>query len=38
MAACIADKLWSGEDVIALIDAAQGQPEGRGPYEMKIAA
>lgn len=35
MAAGVADKLWSMEDVVAVIDAAAPQPGPRGPYKKK---
>ena len=37
MAAGLTPKLWGWEDVIALIDAAQGEPKKRGPYNKKTA-
>ena len=37
IAAGITDKLWSWEDVIAMIDAA-GPPKKRGSYKKKVAA
>jgi hypothetical protein len=37
MAAGLTDKLWGWEEVIALIDAAQGEPKKRGPYKKKAA-
>ena len=37
MAAGLTDKLWGWEDVIALIDAAQGASKKRGPYKKKAA-
>src|SRR5438874_2100055 len=33
MAAGISDRLWSVEDIVALIDAAQAEPKKRGPYK-----
>ena len=33
MAAGVSDRLWSMEDVVALIDAAEGEPKKRGPYK-----
>lgn len=38
MAAGVTDKLWSMEDVVALIDAAAEAPKKRGPYKMKLSA
>src|SRR6266478_537032 len=32
-AAGISDRLWSMEDIVALIDAAEGEPKKRGPYK-----
>jgi hypothetical protein len=37
MAAGLTDKLWGWENVIALIDTAQGEPKKRGPYKKKAA-
>jgi IS1 family transposase len=37
MAAGVAHKLWSMEDLAAMIDAAQPQPGPRGPYKGKRA-
>jgi IS1 family transposase len=37
MAAGLTDRLWGWEDVIALIDSAQGAPKKRGPYKKKAA-
>src|SRR5205085_4594716 len=33
MAAGISDRLWSMEDIVALIDAAEGEPKKRGSYK-----
>lgn len=38
MAAGVTDRLWSMEDVIARIDAAQPVPTKRGPYKKRQAA
>jgi hypothetical protein len=37
MAAGLTEKLWGWDDVVALIDAAQGAPKKRGPYKKKAA-
>jgi IS1 family transposase len=37
MAAGISDKLWSMEDVVALIEAREGPPKKRGPYKKRAA-
>jgi hypothetical protein len=35
MAASVSDRLWSMEDIVALIDAAQPEPKKRGPYKPR---
>jgi hypothetical protein len=35
MAAGISDRLWSMEDVVALIDAREPEPKKRGPYKPR---
>ena len=37
MAAGVTDRLWSMEDVVAIIDAQQETPKKRGPYKKKAA-
>jgi len=37
MAAGVSDRLWSVEDIIALIDAGEGAPKKRGPYKKRAA-
>jgi IS1 family transposase len=37
MAAGLTDNLWNWEDVIALIDAAEGAPKKREPYKKRAA-
>ncbi len=35
MAAGIADWRWSMEDIVALMDAREGEPKKRGPYKKR---
>lgn len=35
MAAGVTDRLWSMEEIVALIDAREGPPKKRGPYKKK---
>lgn len=37
MAAGLSDRLWSMEDVVALVDAAEGPARARGPYKPRAA-
>lgn len=37
MAAGLTDRLWSMEDIVGLIDAAQPEPKKRGPYKKQIS-
>jgi IS1 family transposase len=37
MAAGVTDRLWSMEEIVALIDAREGPPKKRGPYKKKAA-
>jgi hypothetical protein len=37
MAARITDKLWSVEDIVALIEASEPKPGKRGPYKKRAA-
>jgi hypothetical protein len=38
MAAGITDKLWSVEDIVALIEDSEPKPGKRGPYKKRTAA
>jgi hypothetical protein len=38
MAAGISDRLWSMNDIVALIDAAEPEPKKRGPYKPRQVA
>jgi IS1 family transposase len=38
MAAGVSARLWSIDDIVALIDAAEGQPKKRGPYKTRRSA
>ena len=35
MAAGVSDRLWSMEDIVALIKATEGEPKKRGPYKRQ---
>jgi hypothetical protein len=35
MAAVVTDRLWSMEDIVALIDDRAGPPKKRGPYKPR---
>jgi hypothetical protein len=37
MAAGITDKLWSVEDIVALVEASEPKPGKRGPYKQRVA-
>jgi hypothetical protein len=38
MAAGITDKLWSVEDMVALVEASEPRSGKRGPYKKRVAA
>jgi len=38
MAAGVTERLWSVEDIVDLLDAAEGEPKKRGPYKPQQAA
>jgi hypothetical protein len=38
MAAGVSDRLWSMEDIVAMIDAAEGEPKKRGSYKPRRTA
>lgn len=35
MAAGVTDRLWSMEDIVALIDVREAKPAKRGPYKKR---
>ena len=37
MAAKVTDGLWPIEDIVDLLDAAEGEPKKRGPYKKRAA-
>jgi hypothetical protein len=37
MAADVTDKLWSVEDIVALVEASEPKPGKRGPYKKRAA-
>ena len=38
MAAGVTDRTWEFSDIVALIDAAEGEPKKRGPYKARQPA
>ena len=38
MAAGITEKLWSDEDIDALVETSESKPGKRGPYKKRVAA
>jgi hypothetical protein len=38
ISAAFTDKLWSVEDIVALVEAAEPKPAKRGPYKKRVAA
>jgi hypothetical protein len=38
MAAGISDRLWSMDDIVALMDAAENEPKKRGHYKPRQAS